>query len=154
MNVKAIFDRYKVTVEDDKCFDPIRQIHVKATPEEIVRQKTIKYLMKRLEVPQAKIIIERSLGSLGVNGSKKRIDIGILDEDDLIMTVIECKASLLGIDEAAHAQAEDYLKLLNTRYFFVTDGNTFTGYFYNTVQFIRLEEIPKYHEWYCYPSEN
>ena len=153
MNVKSIFDRYKVPTVDDKCFDPIRQIYVKATPEEIVRQKTIKYLMKRLEVPQKKIIIERSLGSLGVSGSKKRIDIGILDEEDLIMAVVECKASLLGIDEAAHAQAEDYLRSLNTRYFFVTDGNSITGYFFNTLQFIKLEEIPKYSEWYNYPSE-
>ena len=91
--------------------------------------------------------------SLGVSGSKKRIDIGILDEEDLIMAVVECKASLLGIDEAAHAQAEDYLRSLNTRYFFVTDGNSITGYFFNTLQFIKLEEIPKYSEWYNYPSE-
>ena len=152
MNVKAIFDRYKVAVIDDKCFDPIRQIYVKATPEEIVRQKTIKYMMNRLEIPRTKIIIERSLGSLGVSGSRKRIDIGVLDEEDLIMAVVECKASLLGIDEAAHAQAEDYLKRLNTRYFFVTDGNSITGYYFNTLQFIKLEEIPKYSEWYYYPS--
>ncbi len=147
MNVKTIFDRYKVVIKDDKCYDPIRQIFVRATPEEIVRQKTLKFLMKRLEIPQEKIIVEKALSSLGVSGSRKRIDIGILDNSNLITGIVECKASLLKIDEAAHAQAEDYLRRLNIRYFFVTDGNSFFGYYYDTIQFVRLEEMPKYDQW-------
>ena len=93
-----------------------------------------------MKVPQDKIIVERALGSLGVAGSRKRIDIGILDADDLIMAVVECKASLIGIDEAAHAQAENYLREINTRYFFVTDGVRFSGYYFDTQQFIKLEK--------------
>ena len=152
MEVSSIFARYKIKLNDNKVYDPIRQIYVKATPEEIVRQKTIKFLQLRLKVPQDKIIVERALGSLGVAGSRKRIDIGILDADDLIMAVVECKASLVGIDEAAHAQAENYLREINTRYFFVTDGVRFSGYYFNTQQFIKLEEIPQYEEWYWYPK--
>ena len=152
MEVSSIFARYKIKLNDNKVYDPIRQIYVKATPEEIVRQKTIKFLQLRLKVPQDKIIVERALGSLGVAGSRKRIDIGILDADDLIMAVVECKASLIGIDEAAHAQAENYLREINTRYFFVTDGVRFSGYYFNTQQFIKLEEIPQYEEWYWYPK--
>ncbi len=152
MEVSSIFARYKIKLNDNKVYDPIRRIYVKATPEEIVRQKTIKFLQLRLKVPQDKIIVERALGSLGVAGSRKRIDIGILDADDLIMAVVECKASLVGIDEAAHAQAENYLREINTRYFFVTDGVRFSGYYFNTQQFIKLEEIPQYEEWYWYPK--
>ena len=152
MEVSSIFARYKIKLNDNKVYDPIRRIYVKATPEEIVRQKTIKFLQLRLKVPQDKIIVERALGSLGVAGSRKRIDIGILDADDLIMAVVECKASLIGIDEAAHAQAENYLREINTRYFFVTDGVRFSGYYFNTQQFIKLEEIPQYEEWYWYPK--
>ena len=152
MEVSSIFARYKIKLNDNKVYDPIRQIYVKATPEEIVRQKTIKFLLLRLKVPQDKIIVERALGSLGVAGSRKRIDIGILDADDLIMAVVECKASLIGIDEAAHAQAENYLREINTRYFFVTDGVRFSGYYFDTLQFIKLEEIPQYEKWYWYPK--
>ena len=152
MEVSSIFARYKIKLNDNKVYDPIRQIYVKATPEEIVRQKTIKFLQLRLKVPQDKIIVERALGSLGVAGSRKRIDIGILDADDLIMAVVECKASLIGIDEAAHAQAENYLREINTRYFFVTDGVRFSGYYFDTQHFIKLEKIPQYEEWYWYPK--
>lgn len=79
MEVSSIFACYKIKLNDNKVYDPIRRIYVKATPEEIVRQKTIKFLQLRLKVPQDKIIVERALGSLGVAGSRKRIDIGILD---------------------------------------------------------------------------
>lgn len=149
MNVYSIFKRYQPKIEGDTIFDPIRQRYVHLTPEEIIRQKTIKFLMRRLKVPQEKIIVERRLSTLGVPGSKKRIDIGILDSDGLIMAVIECK---VWVDEATAMQAQDYLEALNTRYFFVTDGEVFEGYHYDTVQFIRLEEIPTYNHWEDYPS--
>lgn len=152
MNVSNIYARYKNKIEDNKIFDPIRQKYVHLTPEETVRQKTIKFLMKRLHVPADCIIVERSLGILGVEGSKKRIDIGILDDTGLIMAVVECKYSLLGSGKAAYVQAQDYLNELNTRYFFVTDGLQFDGYYYDTTQFIALAEIPTYDQWYHYPT--
>ena len=153
INVKAIFDRYKVRMLNDTIFDTIRKKYVHLTPEEIVRQKAIKYLIKRLEVPADRIIVERSLNSLGVNGNKKRIDIGVLDDNGLLMAVVECKAFLPHNDETAFIQAQDYLFELNARYFFVTDGYTFGGYYYDKFQFIRLEEIPTFEKWhYCpYP---
>ena len=150
MKVKSIFDRYKIQVEGDTIYDPIREKWLHLTPEEAVRQKTIRFLMKRLGVPKHKIVVERSLASFGVKGSRKRIDIGVLDDEDLIMAVVECKASLTRNDEAAFQQAQDYLLNLNTRYFFVTDGDEFSGFYYDTVQFIKLEEIPKYDRWYYY----
>ncbi|MBQ6122176.1 MAG: type I restriction enzyme HsdR N-terminal domain-containing protein [Clostridia bacterium] len=153
MNVKTIFDRYKVQIIDDTIYDPIRQKYLHLTPEEVVRQKTIKFLMKRLGVPQNKIIVERGLNTLGVEGVKRRIDIGVLDEEGLLVAVVECKASLLGIEEAAHIQAQNYLLDLNTRYFFVTDGSTFNGYYYDSFQYIRLETILKYDQWNNYSKE-
>lgn len=94
MDFNNIYSRYKLDIKDDKIYDPIRNGYYKCTPEEIVRQKTIKFLTHRLCVPKSKIIVERTLNSLGVIDSKKRIDIGILDYDSLIMAVIECKSSL------------------------------------------------------------
>jgi hypothetical protein len=151
MDVSGIFKRYKNKIEGDKIFDPIRCKYVHLTPEEQVRQKTIKFLTKRLNVPQNKIIVETSLSSLGVKGSKKRIDIGILDEDDLIMAVVECKAHLGAHQEDAFKQAKNYLLDLYTRYYFVTDGSTFDGYFYDTEKFIKLDTISKYDKWTYYP---
>ena len=152
MNVAKIYAGYKVQTVGDTIFDPIRQKYVHLTPEEVVRQKTVKFLTKRLEVPQSRIMVERSLGTLGVEGSKKRIDIGILDDEGLLTGIVECKASLTFYDEAAHTQAQDYLLSLNARYFFVTDGCRFNGYYHDDAQFIRLEELPSYDRWYHYPT--
>lgn len=132
MNVKSIFSRYKVDIQGDTIFDPIRQKYIHLTLEEVVRQKTVKFLIKRLGVPEDRIIIERGLNTLGVPGVKRRIDIGVLDEDGLLMAVVECKASLSHGAEAAFKQAQGYLHDLNTRYFFVTDGETFDGWYYDT----------------------
>ncbi|MBQ2175757.1 MAG: type I restriction enzyme HsdR N-terminal domain-containing protein [Alphaproteobacteria bacterium] len=154
MNVKGIFERYKVQIDNDKIYDPIRQNYVHLTPEEFVRQKTIKFLIKRLGVPQSKIIVERSLNTLGVKGVKRRIDIGVLDEENLLIAVVECKASLSKNGEAAFIQAQDYLLKLNTRYFFITDGETFSGWYYDTIRNIPIDTIPKYNRWYYYPTSN
>ena len=64
LNVISIFNRYKVQTDGDRIYDPIRLKYVHLTPEEIVRQKTIKYLIKRLAVPEDKIIVERRLDTL------------------------------------------------------------------------------------------
>lgn len=147
MKVERIYSRYKVQTVGNTIFDPIRQKYLRITPEEIIRQKTIKFLMKSLGVPQSRIIIERSLGTLGVEGSKKRIDIGILADNESLIGIIECKASLVQNNEAAYIQAQDYLLALNVKYFFVTDGCVFNGYFRDTTQFVQLEEIPQYSIW-------
>ena len=155
MNVSSIYSRYKIDIQDGKIYDPIRLKYLKQTPEEIVRQKTIKFLINRLKVPKDKIIVETALRTLGVESDKKdnRIDIGILDEEGLLIAVVECKAGVIGTKEAPYLQAQDYLVELNTRYFFVTDGVEFNGYFWNTERFIKLNEIPKYDRFYYYPTE-
>ena len=93
MNIGRITARYKNKVLENKIFDPIRNKYVKLTPEEAVRQKIIKFLMKRLQVPQDKILVERALGTLGLlvaeDKKKQRIDIGILDEEGLLMAVVD-----------------------------------------------------------------
>lgn len=147
MQVRKIYAGYKVRTVKNTIYDPIRRKYLRLTPEELVRQKTIMFLMERLGVPQDKILMERSLGTLGVTGSRKRIDIGILDREDLLLGIVECKAFLAHNDEAPYRQAQDYLLDLNTRYFFVTDGYSFNGFYYDKLQFIRLEEIPGYENW-------
>lgn len=153
MEVSKIFDRYKLKIADNTIYDFVRERYVHLTPEEIVRQKTLKFLMNRLGIPKDRIIVERSLGTLGVKGSKKRIDIGVYDDEGLLMAVVECKAPAVFNPEAAFTQAQNYLRELNTRYFFVTDGCSFEGFYYDTIKDIKLKEIPKYDLWYYYPTE-
>lgn len=147
MKVTSVFRRYKVKKVRDQVYDPIRKKYVRATPEEFVRQQTIQFLIDYLGVPQDRIIVERTLSRLGVEGDRRRIDIGILDQEGEITAVVECKVSTVGDHEAACIQAQDYLQALHAKFFFVTDGMTFKGYRFKMMCFWQLEDIPHYEEW-------
>ncbi|MBQ4302948.1 MAG: type I restriction enzyme HsdR N-terminal domain-containing protein [Lachnospiraceae bacterium] len=146
MNVTSFSKRFKIKQKDGKLYDPIRKKYVQAKPEEYVRQKTIRFLIDCLEVPSDRIVVECALSTLGVEGDKRRIDIGILDPENSVAAVVECKCSLVGHNEPAFIQAQDYLMDLHARYFFVTDGMIFKGYLYRYMCFEQLEEIPGYEE--------
>ena len=117
MKVTSIFKQYKVKKVRDEVYDPIRKKYIRATPEEYVRQQTIQFLIDYLGVPQDRIIVERTLSRLGVEGDRRRIDIGILDQEGEITAVVECKESIVGDHEAACVQAQDYLQALHAKFF-------------------------------------
>ena len=117
MRVTSVFRRYKVKKVRDQVYDPIRKKYVRVTPEEFVRQQTIQFLIDYLGVPQDRIIVERTLSRLGVEGDRRRIDIGILDQEGEITAVVECKESIVGDHEAACVQAQDYLQALHAKFF-------------------------------------
>lgn len=146
MRIERDLKRYKLKTEGNKVYDPIRQMYVPLTPEEDVRQRTIKYLINRMKVPTDKIVVERGLNTFGVEGSKKRIDIGILGENNYLAAIIECKAYSITGTTAPYAQAIDYVMALNIPAYFVTDGFVMEGFTFdlNNHQFIKMEEIPMY----------
>lgn len=60
-----------------ECFlDSIRERLIFITPEEIVRQKMISFLINEMDVPRNMIAVEEHLSHYGVD-SKKRADIVI-----------------------------------------------------------------------------
>ena len=77
---------------EGKVYDPVRGKYVHATPEEYVRQKTIQFLIDYMEIPSDRIIVERSLSKLGVEGDRRRIDIGFFDPEVklLILKIVIC----------------------------------------------------------------
>ena len=147
MKVASFFKRYKVKQCKGNVYDPIREKYVHATPEEYVRQKTIQFLVDYMEIPSDRIVVERSLSKLGIEGDRRRIDIGFFDPEGGFMAVVECKESIVGDHEAACVQAQDYSQALHVKFFFVTDGMTFKGYRFKMMSFLQLEDIPHYEEW-------
>ena len=97
-----------------------------------------------MEIPSERIVVARSLSKLGIEGDRRWIDICFFNPEGGFIAVVEYKRSLVGFDENAFVQAQDYLFDLHVRYFFVTDGVTFKGYQYKSMNFIQLEEIPEY----------
>ena len=69
MYINHILKRYKLQIDGNRIYDPIRKKYVALTPEERVRQQTLKFMLQRLKVSAGKIGVERSLGSLGDIGN-------------------------------------------------------------------------------------
>ena len=80
--------------------------------------------------------------------SRKRIDIGICREDNILAAIVECKAYSLRSMEAPFVQALDYVRALRVPSYFVTDGVWLDGYRYagDTDQFVPMEKILTYEE--------
>lgn len=148
MDVYNIFKKYKLKIKEDQIFDSIRCKFVKLTPEERVRQKTLCFLMNYLKVPKDKLCVEVALSTFGLTNNRKRIDIGIFDDKNQLIGIVECKAELIGYNDSPFLQAIDYVTLLNVKYYFVADGEYFQGYYYDSTndQFVKLEAIPMYDE--------
>ena len=148
MYIRNIFKRYKLKIEGNQIYDPIRKKNVALTPEEQVRQQMIKFLIQRLKVPVDRIGVERTLHSLGIAGNWKRIDICIYGPNDEIIALIECKADDLGMWESAYMQVIDYAESLKVRNYFVVDAWRILGYHYvyERNQYDPIGDIPNYEQ--------
>ena len=146
MDVVKAFKKYKLKIREDQIFDPIRQKFVRLTPEEKVRQKTIQFLINHMEIPADRIGVELSLNSLGDIGNRKRIDIGVFNDSNKIVAIVECKADYIGFKEAPYQQAIDYVASLGVYRYFVVDGYDMIGYHYNSQndQFEKIDDMPTY----------
>ena len=148
MYINHIFKRYKLQIEDNRIYDPIRKKFVVLTPEEKVRQQMLKFMLQRLKVPADKIGVERTLHSLGDIGNWKRVDICIFGANDKILAIIECKADCTRSCGDPYCQAIDYVESLKVQNYFVVDYWDIIGYHYNYErnQFDPIEVIPTYEE--------
>ena len=136
----------------DYFLDTIRQRLVQVTPEEIVRQKIVSYLIKGLNVPENMIIVEAPITHYGID-SKKRADIvvhGWSEEKqcNLPLLVIECKADGVYLGNEVVNQAFDYADLLGCDYVAMTDGYNIYCYRYNekTNAYDNIRILPKYND--------
>lgn len=136
----------------DYFLDTIRQRLVQVTPEEIVRQKIVSYLIHDLNVPENMIIVEAPLAHYDID-SKRRADIvvhGWSEERqcNLPLLVIECKADGVYLGDEVANQAFDYADLLGCDYVAMTDGYNVYCYRYNekTNAYDNIRILPKYND--------
>ena len=128
--------------------DPIRNIFVQCTPEEVVRQKTIHFLQSDLGVPLERISVEESMAHVK-RGKRGRADIVVYRDDKKkdALLVIECKAPEVDVScYIVREQAEGYLKILNADYYMLINGHKIIMYKYNSGLAIEIEGIPSYRE--------
>lgn len=101
-------------------FDPLRKKHLVLTPEELVRQLFIQYLLEEKEYPKASIAVEKQVI---INDRIKRFDLLVYGKDFQPFLLIECKSPKIAISEATFEQAAWYNFELKADYLIVTNGS-------------------------------
>ncbi|MFT6936493.1 MAG: type I site-specific restriction-modification system R (restriction) subunit [Saprospiraceae bacterium] len=97
----------------------IRQRYLVLTPEEIVRQLMLLYLIGEKHYPKNRIAVEKQLK---INGRKKRFDILVLDKEVQPIVLVECKAPNVPISQATFNQIAQYNLTLNSDILILSNG--------------------------------
>jgi hypothetical protein len=131
------FDKYPVKINRNKVFDPVRKKWIGITPEELVRQHFIQYLLLEKKYPVSLMKMEHGII---YNKLNKRGDIVIYSHTGMPMILIECKAPTIFLDEDVLMQALLYNIKLKAPYLVLSNGIQ-TICFHHSVQ---CEAIPEY----------
>ena len=102
-----------------KCV--IRHRWMVITPEELVRQGVLTYLIDELDYPPGRFSVECTVK---VNGMRKRADAIVHDRSGKALMVIECKRQEAKIDERTVSQVAMYNHSLDAPYLLLTNGQT------------------------------
>ena len=131
-------------------FDPIRQKEVPATPEELVRQATIKFLMDEVKVPKNLIAVEFALSTVEPS-TDDRVDLLVQDfkaSGDLKhpWLLVECKAPGEYTWQALQVQLNKYLQILTPKYVMLSLGDAVRYFELDaaTKRFQKIEKLPEF----------
>ncbi len=121
LDILSYADRLKLKSSDGKSmiWDMIRSKWLVLTPEEMVRQCLVHYLIEEKKMSKNKIALERVI-MLG--NKKKRFDVLIYDELMRPDTAIECKSPDIALDEKVVSQVVRYNKTLDCKFLWVVNG--------------------------------
>ena len=119
LNFKQYSFRFKNRENKPLIFDVVRKKFMVLTPEEWVRQNTIQYLVKELNIPLSLINVEKQIK---LHGTIKRYDIVTFNPDGSIHLVVECKADSIKISQDTFDQIARYNLVLKSTFLMVTNG--------------------------------
>jgi len=111
--------RTKVDGKRTLIFDRIRKKYIVLTPEELVRQHIINYLITEKGYPATLISVEMPLryGRMG-----KRSDLLVSDRNGQPLMLVECKAPEVAITQKVFEQIAVYNLAIQAPYLMVTNG--------------------------------
>jgi len=111
--------RYKEMDNQQYIFDIIRKKFVVVTPEEIVRQHLVHFLIEDRQFPKALINLEKVIR---FNKMIRRFDLMVYDAEVQPLLIAECKAPNIPITQETFEQVATYNLVLQAPYVFVTNG--------------------------------
>lgn len=131
-------------------YDPIRQKEVPDTPEERVRQATIKFLRDEVKVPQNLIAVEFALSTVDPK-TDDRVDLLVQDfkaSGDLKhpWLLVECKAPGEYTWQALQVQLNKYLQVLSPKYVMLSLGDAVRYFELDAVsnRFKKIDSLPQW----------
>lgn len=137
----------KIKQEGEQTFvwDPIRKKYLSFTPEEMVRQYLICYLVEDCNYPLALISVEKGLN---INGLAKRYDMVIYNRSGVPRILIECKAPTIKLTDDVFAQASRYNLQLKVEYLMISNGpqNYIAKVDIESGKIEMLEELPNFED--------
>jgi hypothetical protein len=128
-----------------RVFDPIRKKFLIKTPEEIVRQLVLAYLITVKGYSPYRISVEKTVK---VNGLNKRFDILVFDPDMRPWLMIECKAPNIPVTTDTFRQVAMYNLAHRVKYLMVTNGlqSFCCSMDYEQESYTYLTEVPPWFE--------
>jgi len=135
----------KLDIRGKHIFDPIRKKLIVLTPEELVRQLLLIYLIEEKNYPINKISFEKQVL---VNDLPKRFDILVYSNDFKPILLVECKAPSVNITNETLYQIARYNRTLQVKHCIMTNGIK-TSIFkinYNNEELTFFDEIQNYQD--------
>jgi len=124
-------------------FDVIRKKYIYLTPEEIVRQNFLDYLIQEKRYSKNLIKLE---SPIKYHSLEKRSDILVYDQLGEPFLLVECKAQTVSINQKTIEQASRYNLMIKAPFLCITNG--LKTYCFqmdsNTNSFVQIQNIPEF----------
>ena len=126
-------------------WDILHKKYLVFTPEEMVRQLCLLFLIEAMKYPKAKFNGERQLV---INGRKYRYDLLLYAPDFSPFLLVECKAPGVKLSNLTFEQISNYNKALHVPYLLITNGPDIhcVSIDWTNKSFTFLEALPSYPE--------
>ena len=119
-------------------FDVVRKKDVPFTPEELVRQTILHYLMYTQKISPSLIAVERALT---VNDIQKRFDIVVFNRQGLPFILVECKSPSVTINIDTFLQGGNYNTKLGAKLIWLSNGKS--NFVFETEALQVIGEMPE-----------
>lgn len=133
--------KVRIAEQQIQIFDRFRKKYLLLTPEEWVRQHFANFLNTRFKIAESRIVLESEIKYGKV---RKRPDIAVMDQNNTVLLIVECKAPEIVLDESVWMQTITYASVLNPKFLALTNGiqHNYFQFQPETKNFVSIDELP------------
>ena len=132
------FEQYNFQTSANTVYDIARKKNVPFTPEELVRQTILHYLVHTQKIGLSLIAVERKLV---INQQTKRFDLVVFNREGKPFILVECKSPEVTINIDTFLQSGNYNTHLEADFIWLSNGKS--NFFVSTKKQIVLSEVPE-----------